>query len=44
VRDQQREINNDFSWSGSLDGCFQDCRRKYYYQYYGSAVSRPDLP
>jgi hypothetical protein len=44
VRDQRRrEINSDFSWSGNLDGCFQDCRRKYY-QYDGTAVGRPDLP
>jgi hypothetical protein len=27
---------NEFSWSRSRDACFQDCRRKYFYQYYGS--------
>ena len=31
-----REVTNDFSWSKSRDGVFQDCRRKYFYQYYGS--------
>ena len=36
MRDQRREIRNQFSWSRSRDGCFQDCRRKYFYQYYGS--------
>ena len=30
------ELTNEFSWSRSRDGCFQDCRRKYYYQYYGA--------
>ena len=27
---------NDFSWSRSRDGCFQECKRKYFYQYYGA--------
>jgi hypothetical protein len=31
-----RELRNDFSWSRSRDGAFQECRRRYYYQYYGS--------
>jgi hypothetical protein len=31
-----RELRNDFSWSRSRDGVFQDCRRKYYYHYYGA--------
>jgi len=31
-----REVTNDFSWSKSRDGVFQECRRKYFYQYYGS--------
>jgi hypothetical protein len=30
------ELTNDFSWSRSRDNTFQDCRRKYFYQYYGS--------
>jgi hypothetical protein len=30
------ELTNDFSWSRSRDGTFQECRRKYFYQYYGS--------
>jgi PD-(D/E)XK nuclease superfamily protein len=30
------DLRNEFSWSRSRDGAFQDCRRKYYYQYYGS--------
>ena len=31
-----REVTNDFSWSKSRDGVFQECRRKYFYQYYGA--------
>ena len=27
---------NEFSWSRSRDATFQDCRRRYFYQYYGS--------
>src|SRR5829696_2054878 len=30
------DLTNDFSWSRSRDGCFDDCKRRYYYQYYGS--------
>jgi len=30
------DLTNDFSWSRSRDACFAECRRKYYYQYYGS--------
>jgi PD-(D/E)XK nuclease superfamily protein len=30
------DLRNEFSWSRSRDGTFQDCRRKYFYQYYGS--------
>ena len=30
------DLVNDFSWSRSRDGAFQECRRRYYYQYYGS--------
>lgn len=30
------DLTNDFSWSRSRDGCFEDCKRRYYYQYYGS--------
>jgi len=29
-------FENDFSWSVSRDAVFKQCRRKYYYQYYGS--------
>lgn len=40
-----REIRNEFSWSRSRDGSFQDCRRKYFYHYYGSwGGFRPDAP
>jgi len=31
-----RELANEFSWSRSRDGAFQECRRKYYYHYYGA--------
>jgi PD-(D/E)XK nuclease superfamily protein len=42
------ELTNDFSWSRSRDNTFQDCRRKYFYQYYGSwggweAAAPPEL-
>ncbi|MEK7715338.1 MAG: PD-(D/E)XK nuclease family protein, partial [candidate division NC10 bacterium] len=30
------EITNEFSWSRSRDNTFQECRRKYYYHYYGA--------
>lgn len=30
------ELTNEFSWSRSRDHAFQDCRRKYYYHYYGA--------
>jgi hypothetical protein len=30
------ELTNDFSWSRSRDHTFQDCRRKYFYHYYGA--------
>ena len=30
------ELANEFSWSRSRDATFQDCRRKYFYHYYGS--------
>jgi hypothetical protein len=30
------ELTNDFSWSRSRDATFQDCRRKYFYHYYGA--------
>ncbi len=29
-------FENDFSWSVSRDSIFKQCRRKYFYQYYGS--------
>ena len=31
-----RELANEFSWSRSRDNAFQECRRKYYYHYYGA--------
>jgi PD-(D/E)XK nuclease superfamily len=39
---------NEFSWSRSRDNTFQECRRKYFYQYYGSwggwdAAAPPDV-
>jgi hypothetical protein len=30
------ELTNEFSWSRSRDHTFQECRRKYYYHYYGA--------
>jgi hypothetical protein len=30
------DLVNEFSWSRSRDHLFQECRRKYYYHYYGS--------
>jgi PD-(D/E)XK nuclease superfamily len=30
------DLVNEFSWSRSRDATFQDCRRKYYFHYYGS--------
>src|SRR5213595_837965 len=30
------ELANEFSWSRSRDGAFQECKRKYYYHYYGA--------
>jgi hypothetical protein len=30
------DLVNEFSWSRSRDATFQDCRRKYYYHYYGA--------
>lgn len=30
------ELDNVFSWSRSRDGLFKECRRKYFYHYYGS--------
>ena len=30
------DLTNDFSWSRSRDGVFQECKRRYFYQYYGS--------
>lgn len=42
------ELTNDFSWSRSRDGTFQDCRRRYFYHYYGAwggwdATAPPEL-
>lgn len=30
------DLRNEFSWSRSRDATFQECRRRYFYQYYGS--------
>ena len=30
------ELTNDFSWSRSRDNTFQECKRRYFYHYYGS--------
>lgn len=30
------DLKNEFSWSKSRTGTFEECPRKYYYQYYGS--------
>ncbi|HEY6105359.1 MAG TPA: PD-(D/E)XK nuclease family protein, partial [Anaeromyxobacteraceae bacterium] len=30
------ELANEFSWSKSRHDKFQDCRRAYFYAYYGS--------
>src|SRR3989454_9175316 len=30
------ELTNDFSWSRSRDNAFQECKRRYYYHYYGA--------
>jgi hypothetical protein len=42
------ELVNEFSWSRSRDGTFQDCRRRYFYHYYGAwggweATATPEL-
>ncbi len=30
------DLANEFSWSRSRDALFQECRRKYFYHYYGA--------
>ncbi len=30
------ELTNDFSWSRSRDNTFQECKRRYFYHYYGA--------
>ena len=30
------DFKNEFSWSYSRDNLFQECKREYYYNYYGS--------
>jgi hypothetical protein len=30
------ELTNEFSWSRSRDGVFHECRRRYYFHYYGA--------
>ncbi len=30
------DVVNEFSWSRTRDNAFQECRRRYYYQYYGA--------
>ena len=37
--------SNEFSWSRTRDNVFQECRRRYYYHYYGAwGGYRPDAP
>ena len=31
------ELANEFSWSRSRDASFHECRRRYFYQYYGDS-------
>jgi hypothetical protein len=39
------ELANEFTWSRSRDSVFQECRRKYYYHYYGAWGGwEPDAP
>jgi hypothetical protein len=39
------ELANTFSWSKSRNAMFQECRRKYYYHYYGAWGGwEPDAP
>ena len=39
------ELTNTFSWSRSRNNTFQECRRRYFYQYYGSWGGwEPDAP
>ena len=42
------DLANEFSWSRSRDNAFQECRRRYFYHYYGSwggwdADAAPDV-
>ena len=42
------DLANEFSWSRSRDNTFQDCKRRYFYHYYGSwggwdAAALPDI-
>jgi hypothetical protein len=42
------DLTNEFSWSRSRDNTFQECRRRYFYQYYGAwggwaADAAPDI-
>jgi hypothetical protein len=30
------DLTNDFSWSRSRHGAFDECKRRYFYQYYGA--------
>lgn len=30
------ELTNEFSWSKSRNGVFEECKRRYFYQYYGA--------
>ena len=30
------DLANEFSWSRSRDATFHECRRRYFYQYYGA--------
>src|SRR5437762_2204447 len=42
------DLANEFSWSRSRDGAFQECKRRYFYHYYGAwggwdAAAAPDV-
>ena len=39
------DLTNEFSWSRSRDASFHECRRRYFYQYYGAWGGwEPDAP
>lgn len=40
----RKKLLNQFRWSFSRDACFQECKRKYWYTYYGSWEGWPKTP